>query len=634
LDRLEAEHDNLRTALGWSLQQPEVEPPLRLAADLTLFWHTHGHLSEGRAWLERTISASSATTDSHTRAKALNGAGWIAMFQGEYEAARALLEKALALFRELEDEDGVVTSITNLGLVAVLGERQDIPVPALLREAMGLRSKLTNPRTVASLLILSGLVSFAQSDAERAWEPHEESLAICRETGNAGGMIVCLTNLGLMAVGRADKARALAPLEGETNLTQTPDIIESDPAWSPDGSRIAFVVGTVQQENASIWAMNADGSEQTQITDGPFDFAPNWSPDGAKITFIGPGDGGSDVWVMNADGTAKARINPGAGSVEAQPDWQSLVGNPGTLQFDPATYAVGEAAGTSTITVTRTNGSGGAISVDYASSDGTASAASNYTAASGTLDFAAGQASKTFTVPILNDAGNEPDETVNLTLSNPTGGATLGGQSTVVLTITDDDPPNQAPTVAVARGGTCGASDMRGTINLAVADPDDSPQNLTLSATSSDQSVVPDGNISFAGGTDASRTLTVAAIRGSGTSTVTVTVSDGDLEASVPVKVGVGSDANNTLTGSAEADMIFARRGNDTVSGQGANDLLCGSNSKDKLGGGEGDDTLRGGGDNDKLTGGARADHFGGGSGTDTAIDFNAAEGDTRNSIP
>ncbi|HYQ82489.1 MAG TPA: hypothetical protein VEP28_00465, partial [Rubrobacter sp.] len=165
-------------------------------------------------------------------------------------------------------------------------------------------------------------------------------------------------------------------------------------------------------------------------------------------------------------------------------------------------------------------------------------------------------------------------------------------------------------------------------------DPDDSPQDLTLSAASSTQGVVPDGNISLGGGTDASRTLTVTAIRGSGTSTVTVTVSDGDLWSSVPVKVGVGSDANNTLIGTAEADMIFARKGNDTASGQGANDLLCGGNGKDSLSGGEGDDTLRGGDNNDRLTGGLGADHFGGGSGTDTAIDFNAAEGDTRSGIP
>ena len=109
-----------------------------------MFWHTHGHLSEGRAWLERAISASSTTTDSRTRAKALNGAGWMAMFQGEYEAARALFERALALFRVLKDEDGTVLCITNLGLVAVLGERQDIPVPTLLEEAMGLKPNLTD----------------------------------------------------------------------------------------------------------------------------------------------------------------------------------------------------------------------------------------------------------------------------------------------------------------------------------------------------------------------------------------------------------------------------------------------------------------------------------------------------------
>jgi predicted ATPase/DNA-binding SARP family transcriptional activator/DNA-binding NarL/FixJ family response regulator len=223
LDRLEAEHDNLRAALGWSLQRPDVEPGLRLAVAMSMFWHTHGHLSEGRAWLERTISASSTTTDSRTRAKALNGAGWMAMFQGEYEAARALFERALALFRELKDEDGTVLCITNLGLVAVLGERHDIPVPALLEEAMELKPNLTDPHTVANLLILSGLVSFARGDAEQAWKSHEESLAISRETGDAGITIVCLTNLGLMAVGRADHARASALLGENLRLARKAD---------------------------------------------------------------------------------------------------------------------------------------------------------------------------------------------------------------------------------------------------------------------------------------------------------------------------------------------------------------------------------------------------------------------------
>ena len=56
---------------------------------------------------------------------------------------------------------------------------------------------------------------------------------------------------------------------GESNLTQTPDIIESDPAWSPDGAKIAFVVGTVQRENATIWVMDADGSDRTRFRRHP-----------------------------------------------------------------------------------------------------------------------------------------------------------------------------------------------------------------------------------------------------------------------------------------------------------------------------------------------------------------------------
>jgi len=112
----------------------------------------------------------------------------------------------------------------------------------------------------------------------------------------------------------------------------------------------------------------------------------------------------------------------------------------GSLQFSTPTYTEAENGTTATITVTRINGSYGTVGVDYASSDGTASAGSDYTAVSGSLSFADGVTSQTFTIDIFNDADYEGDETVNLTLSNPSGGAGLDSPSTAVLTIKEDDP--------------------------------------------------------------------------------------------------------------------------------------------------------------------------------------------------
>ena len=135
---------------------------------------------------------------------------------------------------------------------------------------------------------------------------------------------------------------------------------------------------------------------------------------------------------------------------------------PGALQFGSATYAANENGGTVTITVTRTGGSDGAVSVNYATSNGSATAGSDYTATSGTLAFAAGETSKTFTVPIINDTAIENPETVNLTLSNPTGGATLGSQATATLTITSDDSSGQPVTVTLQQGvsGYTGTTDV------------------------------------------------------------------------------------------------------------------------------------------------------------------------------
>lgn len=111
--------------------------------------------------------------------------------------------------------------------------------------------------------------------------------------------------------------------------------------------------------------------------------------------------------------------------------------HPGTVQLGAATYSVNENGGSVTITATRTGGSSGAASVNYATANETAAAGSDYTARNGTLTWAAGDAaSKTFTVSIQNDAAYEGNETFTVTLSGATG-ATLGSPASATVTIVD-----------------------------------------------------------------------------------------------------------------------------------------------------------------------------------------------------
>ncbi|MCJ7830726.1 MAG: hypothetical protein MUP74_04985, partial [Desulfobacterales bacterium] len=114
----------------------------------------------------------------------------------------------------------------------------------------------------------------------------------------------------------------------------------------------------------------------------------------------------------------------------------------GILQFSAPDYTVYEDGGFAEITVTRTGGSDGTVSVIYAASDGTATQGADFAETGGTLSWDGGESGdKTFTVPIINDDITESSETIVLTLSlsDPQSGAILGSLSTAVLTIFDDD---------------------------------------------------------------------------------------------------------------------------------------------------------------------------------------------------
>ena len=149
------------------------------------------------------------------------------------------------------------------------------------------------------------------------------------------------------------------------------------------------------------------------------------SPQGAWV-FSSWSDGGARIHTIStpaANATYTARFTA-----------QTAVS---TFAFPFATYRRAENGGTATITVTRNGGLTTAKTVHYATSNGSASAGSDYTATSGTLTFGAGVNLRSFQVPITNDARDESNETVNLALSNPGAGAVLGTRRTAVLTIID-----------------------------------------------------------------------------------------------------------------------------------------------------------------------------------------------------
>lgn len=147
------------------------------------------------------------------KAKALNKAGYLALFEGEYETARSLLEEALVLFRGLGDEEGTASALTHLGFVAVFLQQELDTVTPLLDEVTRLRPNIEDQRTIAMMLVLSGLLAASRSDLERAEADHREALGLFRETRDVHGVSMCTSNLGLIALARADYGRAKALLK-------------------------------------------------------------------------------------------------------------------------------------------------------------------------------------------------------------------------------------------------------------------------------------------------------------------------------------------------------------------------------------------------------------------------------------
>jgi hypothetical protein len=147
----------------------------------------------------------------------------------------------------------------------------------------------------------------------------------------------------------------------------------------------------------------------------------------------------------------------------------TVVEPPGTIAFATPSVAAAETAGAAYLTLVRTDGARGAVSVRYRTTGGTAAAGVDYQPSAGVVTFQPGQTSAVIAVPVFPYAHNRGDVTVGLALEGPTGGATLGPAATAILTIRDVNPDFVPP--SVGRVGLLGPADGIGALSITVSEP-------------------------------------------------------------------------------------------------------------------------------------------------------------------
>jgi tetratricopeptide (TPR) repeat protein len=248
--RLEADHENLRAAMGFAIADGDATTALRASSGLWRYWAARGGLTEGRALLGAALAGGGPPS---ARFGALNAAGVLASEQGDFAAARAHFEESLKLARETGARDRVAKVAGNLGTLAMfegdhaeaarhyeeamaiwreLGDDRGLSLItqnlAIARDAIGDRARAIElleesarlarraahpPHLASALQTLSRLLY--EDDPERAIELLRESLTLARDLHDQPGIEACLESLAAVA-GRRGAARTGALLIGAT----------------------------------------------------------------------------------------------------------------------------------------------------------------------------------------------------------------------------------------------------------------------------------------------------------------------------------------------------------------------------------------------------------------------------------
>ena len=214
--RLEREHDNVRAALSWALQNLEMETGARLAIALWWFWIEQGYSSDARRWMEALLALDGAEgrtgeaphkLPARTKAYLLQVSGILAMVQGDHDHAVTLHEESMSVYREMGHKKGVSASLRELGFVAYEQGDYDRAV-SLHEQSLVLAREFGTTFGVAwSIRALADAVR-EQGDLKRARRLLEEGLVLSRGKEHAWNIARTLASLGSVACEAGEYARA------------------------------------------------------------------------------------------------------------------------------------------------------------------------------------------------------------------------------------------------------------------------------------------------------------------------------------------------------------------------------------------------------------------------------------------
>jgi non-specific serine/threonine protein kinase len=224
LDRLEIDHDNLRAALEWCLQEGETELALGMAGALFWFWNLHAHFNEGRILLERALKDASPQP-TLPRARALYALGGLTFLQGEFQIAFDKLQESASIFRTLPTPEnrrrlGYVLTVQGMAALSL----NNVPAATqCTEESVEIFESLPRPDPWGRALALNdrgNVFRSGENNKDQAMELYQRSHALWEQMNDSWGLPLTLSNIGFLEMHQDQWARAHATFQEALRLQE------------------------------------------------------------------------------------------------------------------------------------------------------------------------------------------------------------------------------------------------------------------------------------------------------------------------------------------------------------------------------------------------------------------------------